>query len=553
MFSVEQETKSRLIFDLRALNEYCLDPTFSMETLANLPSLAIRAKYMLKMDLRSAYWQYPVAPEVSNLLGTSDPSDADSLHRWTTLPFGLARSPIIWCSLIHRFVTTWRTAGIRIMAYVDDIIILAESHRELAEATEMVVDDLMAAGIRISAEKSHIRPYTVMDFLGLTVDLQAKAFVITDKKLQNIQDDARALLKEGPPTDMRDVQSFLGRVAFAAVACPWLTYFRAALNGRTVPGGPPVWSNEEAAELRWWAGPAMGLLGGRRWEWKRTAATRLYARFGTAPLPDYYAASDASDTGVGLRYGTAEILHEPLPPWLPPDSPSTARELYGIVRLIERAAIPKGSVLRMACDNTGAVATANGASVCASTARVARRLFRAMLEADITIQIEWIPRELMDDVDSGSRMDAEDMAHAQVSLRDREKIMALAFGGMEPDTLLFSAAHNRWAKKAAFGSRHPEPGSVGDGVGTEQWEKMTRGWAYPPFPLAPATIRRAQSMDPPPRAVLILPDTPYNRIALNDWTVVEVQKVLAPPEFTREMTPHVPIAAFISPTLQTSR
>ena len=53
LFTIDQADKVRLIFDLRALNESVSDPSFAMETLAQVPSFASGARVMLKLDLRS--------------------------------------------------------------------------------------------------------------------------------------------------------------------------------------------------------------------------------------------------------------------------------------------------------------------------------------------------------------------------------------------------------------------------------------------------------------------------------------------------------------------
>lgn len=549
LFTVDQANKTRLIFDLRALNESVLDPTFAMETLAHVPTFAANAKVMVKLDLRSAFHQYPVSPELSRFFGTSDPSDPDKLFRWPCLPLGFSRSPLIWASLTNSFCTTWREAGIRAFVYVDDILIVADSSSELASSTQTVVDDLISAGIRISAKKAHIVPYTAMDFLGLTVDLAAHAFIIPVSKLSSISSSAHELLQH--PPSVHEVRSLIGRTAFAAVACPWLRYHTASLTRRLSPETTSEhWSPDEVDELSWWEHEATPLLSGRLWPWRLTAATPLFSRHSTHPIPDFFARCDASDNGIGLRFGLDDLRSEPLPDWLPPWSPSTSRELYGICRLVEAGRFPRGSVIRIKCDNTGAVYTAMGASVTPLTARVARRFFRALLEHGVTVLVEWVPREELDDVDGASRWDASDLSHSTLLPHVQRSLCDVAFGqGELPDTLFFSAAHNRWAPQATFCSRYVEPGSDGDGVSSQRWETTRAGWAYPPFALVPAVLRRVVSCATFPRVVLILPDTPYIRCVLFKWRLVPVSLTLLPPHFTRAAPPPIPIAAFISPSL----
>ena len=421
-----------------------------------------------------------------------------------------------------------------------DILIVADTVNELCQATEAVVSDLLSSGVRISSSKSFIAPFRVLDFLGLTVNLKEQAFVIPDTKLQRIALNARQISEQGP-LPIRDVEAFLGRVAFAATACPWLCFFRSAIISDSLgaEGAPTHWSPDALAELAWWADGAERFLSGRLWHWKRLSGTRLFAhRRGDSEGFDYVASTDASDTGIGRRLTTGRFDSEPLPPWLPPSAPSVARELYGILRLVEVEDIPRGSSLRVVCDATGAVSTANGNTVAPSTAYIARRLFLACLEKDIVLVAEWAPREMLDDEDSWSRKDAADLSHALLTPETYSFFHRRYFGGRQPDTIFFSAAHNRiHAPHARYCTRLPETNSLGDGVSSPAWQTASRGWAYPPFPLVRAVLRRIALSPSPPRVIVVLPDSTFIRHVLRDWEAVDLpsQRCLTPPRFTHSI------------------
>lgn len=555
MFTVEQHDKHRLIFDLRAFNQFGLDPHFKMETIADVPTFAAGGRFMCKLDLRSAFWQYPVNSELASYLGTSDPRDPTNLYQWQCLPMGLARSPLVWSATMGRFVNAWRKAGLRVMIYIDDILIVSDTVNELASAVEAVVHDLIDAGIRISSSKSFIAPFRVLDFLGLTVNLTEQAFVIPDTKLQRIALDARQIRDQGP-LPIKDVEAFLGRVAFAATACPWLAFFRSAITRDALGSQSSTeWTPDAKEELLWWIQGAERLLAGKLWHWRRLAGTRIFARRRRgAQLFDYEASTDASETGIGRRLTTGRFDSEPLPPWLPPSAPSVARELYGILRLVEVEDIPPGSSLRVVCDATGAVSTANGNTVAPSTAYIARRLFLACLEKDIVLVAEWAPREMLDDEDEWSRKDATDLSHALLTPETYSFFHRRYFGGRQPDTIFFSAAHNRiHAPHARYCTRLPETNSLGDGVSSPAWQTASRGWAYPPFPLVRAVLRRIALSPSPPRVIVVLPDSAFTRHVLRYWEAVDLpsQHCLTPPRFTHSIPLPIRLTAFVSPTLST--
>jgi hypothetical protein len=231
MYSAAQREKSRLIFDLRALNSCMAHFPFKLETLADLPALAHNCRFAAKLDLQSAYWQYGVDEPLSLFLGTSLPAEPRRLMRWRCLPFGLSVAPFAFASLTHAFVNAWRACGLVVSAYLDDIIILGTSWSEHVEAVNIVVEDLVSAGLRISPTKAYVLPYTRLDFLGLTICLDSAAFAIPTAYTDRIVASARKLWEtpEGIVT-VRDVQVFLGRVAFASVAIP---YHGLPISGRT--------------------------------------------------------------------------------------------------------------------------------------------------------------------------------------------------------------------------------------------------------------------------------------------------------------------------------
>lgn len=591
LFTVEQLERSRVIFDLRRFNENFGEQHFEMETLAHVPLIAAGAKFASKLDLSSAFWQYPVDASLATFFGTSSPEDRvrSALYQWHCLPLGFTRSPLLFSSLTSAFVRAWRAAGLRVLAYIDDFLVLADTPEELAAATQIVVSDLIAAGLRLSPKKCFLGAFTRIDFLGLTTDLTEQAFAIPPRKLAQIAEGARSLLASGPTRQETEV--LVGRIAFASIACPWLCYFRAAIvadalasdphppQTLTCPRPSPApdpqapqtlthalppatttdaaveWSNDATTELRWWAEESQGFLSGRMWPWHRTAHTKLFARArgGEVPLPDFVGATDASDTGIGLRLPSGVLDSEPLPPELPPSSPSVARELYAILRLIELDLIPPDTTIRVTSDSTGAVQTVLGSTVAPSTAWVARRLFYAMVSKQVTVQVEWLPRALLDDVDAYSRLDASNAAHSVLTEAEREHVCREAFGkGAKPDVIFFSSVHTRWAPAARFGSRGLEPGSIGDGIASDAWGTAERGWAYPPFALATAVVRRVVAATSPPKAVLVLPRRPIFRSALRGWRLLELSgEVLQPPTFAGQAKAALPLDAFISPALIT--
>lgn len=272
--------------------------------------------------------------------------------------------------------------------------------------------------------------------------------------------------------------------------------------------------------------------------------TKLYCQRSDTPVPTFAIHGDASSSGVGLRLSSGLLVSEPLPPDLPPDSPSVARELYAMCRLVERDNFPPGSVVRITSDATGAVRTALGSTVTVATAPWARRLFLAAMDRDVILQIEWTPRENLADVDAASRWDSNDASHSVVPPHVVSRLVNATFGPGPIDVEFFTSIHNRvGGESTVFLTREPYPFSAGDGLSLAHWRSARRGWAFPPFSLLRPVLRMAVLLEP--RVILVLPDFPWVSNVLRRWRRVPLPPALAPPDFTRPLRNCPHLAAFL--------
>ena len=238
LFTVWQRIKYRLVYDLRIFNSVCDDATFRMETLSDVPIIAAGCKVGGKLDLASAYWQYPLADDLSAALGCFIDGRP---YRWACLPFGLSMAPRTFTALLHPFIVAWRRIGIRVVAYLDDIAVFADDPAQYAEHVAIVVNDLAAAGIRIAAKKAFLTPMTRFEFLGLLIDLTRQAFSVSTDRQARLASEAQEVLSDPSRSSL---ESFLGRTAFCGLACPWISFFRPSLTadlaaiGQTAPPLP---------------------------------------------------------------------------------------------------------------------------------------------------------------------------------------------------------------------------------------------------------------------------------------------------------------------------
>ena len=207
-----------------------------------------------------------------------------------------------------------------------------------------------------------------------------------------------------------------------------------------------------------------------------------------------------------------------------------------------------GTCVRLVCDNQGAVATANGASVCVSTAPYARRLAAAAWAAGVAVQVEWAPRALLDAEDAASRWTDGSLAFARPSFGQLRRLWASAWGATPIRFELFACEADRVAPSVPFASRLHVPGSVGEAMSLD-WARLPQPiWAYPPFSLVRPLLAKLAACSAPPLMSILLPDTQLVRQALRGWRVSPGPgHIFGPPDFATPSRSPAPLCLFSSP------
>jgi len=116
-------------------------------------------------------------------------------------------------------VKVLRAQGIKLVVYVDDYLILADSPSELVIAVETVLKVLCQAGFTIHTEKSQLKPSQKVEFLGFVLDLESGMIRVPYQKLRSYKMDLVRLSKLNLASPRR-VAATLGRIRSLITALP---------------------------------------------------------------------------------------------------------------------------------------------------------------------------------------------------------------------------------------------------------------------------------------------------------------------------------------------
>ena len=204
----------RPVIDFRKVNQQTVPDRYPMPLLTNiLQSLGSGNKFFSTIDLKSGYWQIPLAEESKEITAFSTTSGH---YEFVKMPFGLSNAPVTFQRLMNSLFCG--LIGKALLVYLDDIIIVSKTLESHLAKLRIVLDRMSSAGLKINLTKCEfLRPK--IQFLGHLVD--AQGIHTLPEKISAIQDYPT-------PVSVENVRSFLGMAGyyrsfvkgFATIAAP---------------------------------------------------------------------------------------------------------------------------------------------------------------------------------------------------------------------------------------------------------------------------------------------------------------------------------------------
>ncbi|KAL0201494.1 hypothetical protein M9458_004681, partial [Cirrhinus mrigala] len=124
----------RPFLDLRQLNRSVMWLKFRMLTVSQVVSQIRSEDWFVTIDLKDAYFLVSILPQHRKFLRFAFRGEA---YQYRVLPFGLALSPRTFTNCVDAALAPLRLRGIRILNYIADWLILAQSEHIAAPHFEM--------------------------------------------------------------------------------------------------------------------------------------------------------------------------------------------------------------------------------------------------------------------------------------------------------------------------------------------------------------------------------------------------------------------------------
>ena len=399
-FVIQQGEKSRPILDCSPLNQYLRCSHFKMEDMKTATSLIERNDWLTKIDIKDAYLHIPLHPSASRHLGIRL---ADGTHwKCKAMPFGLNIAPLIFTRLMRAALKPLRKEGIRLVAYLDDLLIISNSMEQAVENTREVIRWLEFLGFILNYKKSMLCPSQEILFLGTLINTGEMTLSVPQEKIKKVQREARQILRK----DNWSARKLAATIGIMNSVCKAMSpgmlmtrYLLANLTDALLKNKNnwdttrvEIWDTSKE-ELRWWV-EDMIKYNGRPFQQSATEMTIQ---------------TDASETGWGGVCGEFSCSGS----WSDTDfSPSSnMRELLAIQKVIEAMKQKvKNKKLLIMSDNTTAIANVVKEGGNSNTEYIQRLkdLYWLFKSLNCTIVMRYIPGKNNVFADAASRRNFKD-------------------------------------------------------------------------------------------------------------------------------------------------
>lgn len=180
----KQDGGYRMITNMKPYNKGLCAPKFKMEGIADALALLQPGFFLAKIDIKDAYLQVAIAEQHRNHLCIHW---RDRYYRFNVLPFGISIAPHMFTKIMRAAFRPLALSGVTKIAYIDDILLIANTREELQRVVTAAVTHLRLLGFLLNDLKCVLTPQQHSDFLGFHFDTELMTISLPLKKRLKLQ------------------------------------------------------------------------------------------------------------------------------------------------------------------------------------------------------------------------------------------------------------------------------------------------------------------------------------------------------------------------------
>ena len=343
LFVVQKDSGSwRPIIDLSTLNTFIVSQHFHMETPQSVLRSIHQGDWMISLDFQDAYLQVPIHLESRRYLRFTI---GGVPYQFRVLCFGLTTAPQVFTRLMAPISAILHRYGIRMLRYLDDWLILAESRTTCIQARDRLLHLCEELGLQVNHGKSSLVPSQDMTYLGMQILPVWFIAKPTETRVVNLLNIIEEFLSSpSPPAALwRRLLGYLssltllvkgGMLRMRSLQLRLWSKWNFRDDYLRIPWDPLC-----QEDLLWWS-----------WAIQHREGVDL-----SLPVPDLSFYSDASDVGWGAIIGEQQVSGV----WTPSQKQLSInlREMMAVQNgLLRFSQFLRGKTIALFCDNVMTVA-----------------------------------------------------------------------------------------------------------------------------------------------------------------------------------------------------
>lgn len=226
----KKDGKYRFCVDYRKLNAVTIRDSYPLPNINDTLDKLRDARYLSSLDIKSAYWQVPMAENSKMYTAFTVPNRG--LFQFRRMPFGLHNAPARWQRIIDKVLG--HDLEPNLFVYLDDIVLVTQTFEEHLRLLEEVFRRLRDANITVSWEKCQL----------CRAELKYLGYVVDRNGLHVDADKVKAMIEIPRPTNVTEVRRIIGTFSWYRRFVPEFSMILAPITGLLKKHAKFVWTDE---------------------------------------------------------------------------------------------------------------------------------------------------------------------------------------------------------------------------------------------------------------------------------------------------------------------
>ena len=214
LFLVNKKDRGhRPVINLKFLNSFMPYQHSKMEGMHLIKDLLQKHDFLIKIDLKDAYFGILLDKSSRKYIRFQW---EENLYEFFWLCFSLSPAPPYFTKRLKIPITLLRRINVRIIIFLDDMLVMAQMLKEILQAKEILIFLLENLGFVINLKETQLRPVKEIKFLGLVINSVNMTLAwVPQEKVLDIQNKYVQLIAS-PKTTIMESTKLLGKLSFTA-------------------------------------------------------------------------------------------------------------------------------------------------------------------------------------------------------------------------------------------------------------------------------------------------------------------------------------------------